>query len=220
MSTMPYWLAKTPEMYAMDTWFSLDDAGSKNELVSRYNRAIARARQLAGLRSSEAIEAHMPGGPGAEGSSFGHFDQDWLNLGNASSGGNYWPQIPTFSILTWLTQGITYAAHKGMGMANLPGSVNAADLFDYEIEVMKKAEFDPDAIDASLSDVLPMVTCWVCTNGSNFEVDAVRGPTAVSLIMATPPPYQQAHSWPFVKVQLDEIWKRIHPVTLGDLFGS
>jgi hypothetical protein len=154
MSTMPIWLAKTREMIAMDRWFSVDDAGSEAALVARYQSAITRlvAPNNQVLRGGSQALSLQPGGPGAVSDSFLHFDEDWMNLDNLSSGGNYWPQIPTWSIIIWLRQGVLSAARKALGVSHLPSKAAANNLFRYEIA---NDPADPR------TTVLPLVTCWV-----------------------------------------------------------
>jgi hypothetical protein len=206
MSTMPIWLAKTKEMVAMDRWFSLDHAGGEAGLVKRYQQAIARvtASDDGVLRGGSSSLTLQPGGKPELDKSFMHFNEDWMNFNNLSSGGNFWPQIPTWSIIIWLRQGILTAARKALGSTFVPNPAAEKWLFRYEIEN------DPDD---DRKAVLPLVTCWVCTGspgGGNFEVDAVRGPTAVQLVIATPAPYQRAHIWKDVKPQLDNMWRSVH----------
>jgi hypothetical protein len=206
MSTMPIWLAKTREMIAMDRWFSREDAGDEATLVERYQEAIARVTAPGDgvLRGGSQSLTLQPGGPNSVKQSFLHFDEDWMNLNNLSSGGNFWPHIPTWSIIIWMRQGVLTAARKALGTGFLPNPAAVKWLYRYEIE---NDPSDPR------DTVLPLVTCWVCTGspgGGGFEVDAVRGPTAVQLVIATPAPYQRAHIWQDVKPQLDNMWRAVH----------
>jgi hypothetical protein len=207
MSHMPHWLAKTPEMIAMDRWFSVDDAGSPSALEARYLEAITRVRTTMNdvfTHDSKAMDQHLRPGQGSPGASYLHFDEDWMNLQNLSSGGNYWPQIPTWQIMIWMSQGIVSAARKALGVGHLTSS-QAARLFANEIVT------DPDD---PREGVLPLVTCWICVTspgGSGFEVDTVRGPTAVQMVISTPAPYAQSRIWNDVKPQIDAMWNRLHP---------
>ena len=210
MSHMPYWLAKTPEMVAMDRWFSLADAGSEDALADRYRQAIGRVSATGDSvfrGGAQSLDANrLPGGAPAKVGAFGHLGQDWLNLFNKSSGGDYWPQVPTWMIVNLLRTGVSAAAKKALGVTSLTAG-EAQTLFHYE------AEIDPGDPRES---VLPLATIWVCTSGpgsTGFDVDAVRGPSVVELVISTPAPYQQSHLWPLVKPQVDAFWNRIH----GDL---
>jgi len=192
----------------MDQWFSLEDAGSEAALATRYQDAIGRVTQPSSnvlTGNAASLTNKLSGGTNAVNHSFQHFDSDWLNFANLSSGGDFWPQIPSWSIVIWLRQGVLSAAKKALGVNYLSGPAEAALLFKYEEEV--------DPVDPR-DRVLPLITCWVCTSGpgtGGFEVDAVRGPTAVQLVIATPAPYQQSHIWPFVKTQIDQMWATLHP---------
>ena len=111
MPTMPYWMNKTREMVAMDRWFSGPD------LVTRYTDAINRvtASQLANRlpSSSDVLDNELPG---KQSGAFAHFGSDWLNPKNPSSGGSFWPHVPTFTIISWFQIGVLHAARKGLGM--------------------------------------------------------------------------------------------------------
>jgi hypothetical protein len=211
MSHMPYWLAKTPEMIAMDQWFSLADAGDETALAARYAAAITRVTQANSNSNSSVFKGSAaslgPIGAGAT-DSFDHFGKDWLNLTNLSSGGDFWPQIPSWQIIIWLRQGVLTAAKKALGV-NPPGlsALNAS-----EIANVFHAEIDADPSDPR-DTVLPLVTIWVCTgnhSSAGFEVDAVRGPTVVELVIATPPPRLQSRLWSDAKTQIDQFWNGVH----------
>ncbi len=200
MSTMPYWLNKTPEMIAMDRYFS---AGPN--LVERYKKTINKIN--AGLPgSSDALNLGMT--PDEVADAFTHFDKDWLNKTNPSSGGNYWPHVPTFTIVTWFKQGILAAAQKGLGRIEL-GNIGVVPdpIFDSE----KKYS---GLQNADLDGVLPLSTSWVCTSApgtGTVEVDAVRGPSVVELVISTPwPKTMQSRLWGIVQPLLDELWIQIH----------
>jgi hypothetical protein len=198
---MPNWLAKTPEMVAMDRWFSLE--AGKPELVRRYEagiRKVATTGVFAG--GSDSLDNRMPGKGADAIKSFSHFDSDWLNLANPSSGGNYWPHVPTFSIITWLQQGVKNACQKGLGSKLLKSSA----LF--------QSELDTGLTEAEVADVVPTVTVWVCTSPpgtGTIQVDAVRSPSVVQLVIATPwPMTMQSRLWPTVNRLIDEQWILLH----------
>ena len=203
MSTMPYWLNKTREMIAMDRYFGVSDEA---KLIDRYNKAIGKIR--AGIPgSSDALNKELKTGkPPSD--SFLHFGKDWLNKNNPSSGGDFWPHVPTFTIITWFEKGILAACQKGLGWTELVNqNEDAAAIF--------KSETDDSLMDPSeLEDVLPLSTCWVCTSPpgtGTVEVDAVRGPSVVQLVISTPwPKTMQSRLWGIVKPVIDEEWVRIH----------
>src|SRR5262249_24482555 len=132
MGTMPYWLMKTPEMVAMDHWFNKEDGESA--LVDHYNAALASMQSNAFETSSDALDNKLPNAPGSALAAFAHPDADWINLQNPTSGGAYWPQVPTITILLWFKHGIALAAKKGLGWSNLGGA--AATVFASELYYM------------------------------------------------------------------------------------
>lgn len=203
MPHMPFWLAKTTEMVAMDRWFSPAGAGSEAELVQRYQDAIARAT-TAGLGIvNDPAESIASLGNERAATAMGHFGSDWLNLSNLNSGGEFWPQIPSWQIIIWLRQGIVSAAKKALGVNHLHPS-EIAEVFEAELET------DPDD---PRDTVLPLTTIWVCTgnhSSAGFEVDAVRGPTTVELVIATPPPRMRSRLWAMVEDQIDAFWRELH----------
>jgi hypothetical protein len=204
MSTMPYWLAKTPEMIAMDKWFS---AGP--ELANRYNAAITSintSKQAHRLPTrSDALDSKLPGGAAG---AFSHFGKDWLNPNNPSSGGSYWPHVPTFMIIEWVQNGVLNAAHKGLGWTELANrGERPDDIFESEMH-------DGLMVESELDGHLPLVTTWVCTSPpgtGTIEVDAVRGPTVVELIIATPQPKLMfSRIWSEVQTLIDQQWIILH----------
>jgi len=208
MTTMPYWMNKTPEMLAMDRWFR---AGP--DLAQRYENAINRietAQQHHTLpNASDALDNEAPGtSPGA----FAHFGKHWLNRNNPSSGGDYWPSIPTFSIIPWLQQGFLTAMQKGLGAVALG---NTLGKLPAEIAALFKPEKDWSGLtDADLQDELPLVTTWVCTSppgSGTIEADAIRGVTAVELVISTPQPIlMQSRIFDQVRDIIDQQWITLH----------
>ncbi|HTK15448.1 MAG TPA: hypothetical protein VL769_03570 [Acidimicrobiia bacterium] len=206
MSTMPYWMNKTPEMVAMDRWFGGPD------LVTRYNNAINRinaAKQNGTLPgTSDALDNELPGGSA---DAFKHFGKDWLNPNNPSSGGDYWPHVPTFTIIPWLRTGLLRAAQKGLGTVEL-ASFGASPS---EIQDLFRPERDWSGLtDADLQGVLPLVTTWVCTSPpgtGTIQVDVIRGPSVVELIISTPQPaIMQSRLFAEVRDLIDQQWVIIH----------
>lgn len=198
---MPNWLAKTPEMVAMDRWFSLEDG--KRELVRRYEAAITNVGKPSVFTGgSDALDNRMAKKHADALRAYGHFDSDWINLTNPSSGGNYWPHVPTFTIITWFQQGVKNACQKGLGSKHLGSST----LF--------RSELDSGLMEAEVADVVPTVTVWVCTSPpgtGTVQVDAVRSANVVQLVIATPwPMTMQSRLWPVVSELLDEQWIALH----------
>jgi hypothetical protein len=206
MSNMPNWLAKTPEMIAMDRWFSLVDAGSEAALAERYLAAINRVTapgQTVFEQDADSLDAQLAGGAAAKTESFQHFGQHWLNLFNLDSGGDYWPQIPTWTILIILRQAIFSGCKKALGSNYLSGQAEYDDVY--------AAELDDDPSDPR-DTVLPLCTTWICvaSSGTTFDADVVRGPSAVELVISTPVPYRQSRIYPKLKPQFDQMWKSVH----------
>ena len=212
MSTMPHWLAKTPEMIAMDRWFS---AGA--DLVVRYNNAIAsieasknaKVLPVASAALDDAVlQSTFPGGAAGVSGAFRHLGKDWLNPTNPSSGGRFWPHVPTFLIITWLQEGVLTAARKGLGWTAIQSRGESPDdLF--------RSELDDCRLDQSdLDGEKPLVTTWVCTapaGTGSIEVDAIRGPTVVELVIATPQPQLlQSRISRAVRELVDLQWITLH----------
>ena len=208
MSTMPYWMNKTPEMVAMDRWFSGPDlADHYRNAITNINTAKAH-RTLPG--ASEALDHGMTA-PDVT-SAFRHFGSDWLNPNNPSSGGDYWPHVPTFTIIPWLQTGLLHAAQKGLGSlelaANLGKSQDEIDrLFAPEIDWSKLTPADVEG-------VVPLVTTWVCTSPpgtGTIQVDSIRGPSVVELIISTPQPQlMKSRIFEEVRDLIDEQWVTLH----------
>jgi len=206
MPTMPYWMNKTPEMIAMDRWFR--DPGVP-DLVTKYtttiNKVLTSQRSRVLPATSDVLDHEMPG---KQLGALGHFGTDWLNPTNPSSGGSFWPHVPTFTIISWFQIGVLHAARKGLGRTEL---LNLGEDPDQVFEPEKKWG---QMTDADLDGVLPLVTTWVCSSPpgtGTVEVDAVRGPTAVEMIIATPQPKTMrsriAHE---VQKVIDEQWIILH----------
>jgi hypothetical protein len=205
MPTMPYWMNKTPEMVAMDRWFSTGP-----DLVNRYTNAINSVIASQGARTLPTASDVLdnPTFTGNKQDAFRHFGADWLNEKNPTSGGRFWPHVPTFTIISWFQIGVLHAARKGLGWAEL---VNRGE--------DPKPVFEPEMCtggmeEPQLQDVLPLVTTWVCTSPAGtgtVEVDAIRGPTVVELIIATPQPKtMQARIAAEVQTLIDEQWIILH----------
>ncbi|MDQ1480800.1 MAG: hypothetical protein QOI44_1661 [Actinomycetota bacterium] len=206
MSTMPYWMNKTPEMVAMDRWFS-------DDLVNRYTNAITSIETAKGHRtlpgSSDALDNEAPG---SSQDAFAHFGKDWLNRNNPSSGGDYWPHVPTFTIIPWLQTGFLRAAQKGLGTDQLKATLGKGPA---EIDKLFKPEVEWSKLKADdLKRTVPLVTTWVCTSPpgtGTIQVDSIRGPSVVELIISTPQPqYMRSRIFEEVSDLIDEQWVTLH----------
>jgi hypothetical protein len=203
MPTMPYWMNKTREMVAMDRWFSGPD------LATKYSNAISSvlASQLSNTLpvTSDVLDNELSG---AQAGAFAHFGTDWLNRSNPSSGGTFWPHVPTFTIISWFQIGVLHAARKGLGWTELTNrGDDPSHVFEPEMKWSGMAQSD-------LEGVLPLVTTWVCSSPAGtgtVEVDAVRGPTAVEMIIATPQPKtMRSRINDEVQKVIDEQWIILH----------
>jgi hypothetical protein len=163
------------------------------------------------VQNSDALNGKLPASPSGAFTHFSGLGADWLNLQNPLSGGKYWPHVPTVTILLWFKHGITLAAQKGLGWSNLAGA--AGTVFDSELKYMSKEEnANPGA--TWLNGVLPTTTCWVCTSPpgtGTVQVDAVRGPSSVQLVISTPwPATMRSRTFDAVNAEIDDFWTRIH----------
>jgi hypothetical protein len=206
MSTMPYWMNKTPEMVAMDRWFS-------DDLVNRYTNAITSIETAKGHRtlpgSSDALDNEAPG---TSQGAFAHFGKDWLNRNNPSSGGDFWPHVPTFTIIPWLQTGLLRAAQKGLGEVELKATLKMGQA---EIDKLFKPEVEWSKLKADdLQRTVPLVTTWVCTSPpgtGTIQVDSIRGPSVVELIISTPQPQlMKSRIFEEVRDLIDEQWVTLH----------
>jgi hypothetical protein len=202
MPTMPYWMNKTPEMVAMDRWFSTD-------LVTRYTNAINSVLASQAVRTlpttSDVLHNEFLAG---EQTAFQHFGDDWLNKKNPTSGGRFWPHVPTFTIISWFQIGVLHAARKGLGWSEVSSlGEDPNNIFEPEMHTGGMQEAD-------LQGPLPLVTTWVCTSPAGtgtVEVDAIRGPTAVELIIATPEPKtMRSRIADEVQALIDDQWNILH----------
>jgi len=117
--------------------------------------------------------------------------------------------VPTLNILASLKVGIAAGCTKGLGttaLANAFPALTPAVVYDREI---REAKLTPD----ELSGVMPMSTSWVCTSApgtGGFQVDAVRGPSIVDVVIATPWPMPQSRLWCVLGPDLDALWTVLH----------
>jgi hypothetical protein len=101
MGQMPEWLAKTPEMAAVDAYFGeRDEVRLKERYRAALDKLVGLRASAAGLTAGRALT--NPGRPGIL-----HFDQDWLN-------GRFWPNIPRATVETKLREGFIEAIEAAM----------------------------------------------------------------------------------------------------------
>jgi hypothetical protein len=199
MGGMPRWFAKTREMAAVDLYFSVQDAGSEEELIGRYLRALKRLRADFFLDNrSDALENAGSDLTGVAASIGGHFVGDWIHKRYPDSpdlGGRFWPQVASQKVVDYLRWGTMIAFHKALGRDNL----ERRGVDDEYIEALFESERH---IDVEVNGVLPLAMSWNCvaaTGEDYFEVDALRGPTVVELAIATPRPYGHGAVMPLVE---------------------
>jgi len=200
---MPQWLAKTPEMYALDQYFSLGNGpSSEADLEDRYRQALSSLQvsdfwQAGSIRS---LNTEWGSATQVEQSIDGHFVGDWIseNYPRVRAGGSFWPQVPSQHVIDRLRAGVTIAIRMALGRPQSKGLRREYGMSKpYVNELFRVA----DANDVSTVGVLPLVMTWVCVApaGENFfEVDAVRGPTVVEFAVATPRPMGHSSVLPLV----------------------
>lgn len=187
MAHMPDWFAKTPEMMAMDRYYSgLTTRGDfdAEELKQRYLEALGDVRAPSqSFEGSKALKKEAPHlvAPGLT----KHFRRDWLCPDDPFStdrGGKFWPNLPSRDVLEGLKFGMEDALKRALGRPNIPSSMandkELDDLFD-----------EDERNDIDTSNVLPLITSWNCVapRGSKFfDTKAIRGPTAVEWSIGTP----------------------------------
>jgi hypothetical protein len=209
---MPDWFAKTKEMMASDLYFSLVDAGTEAELISRYNRALdalEAAPKGRAPRTSAALQEVWGDPKKVQDSIGGHFEGDWIYYRYYNDpdlykdvGGKYWPLIPSSTVLDVIRVGTKIAIHKALGETEL-AKVPQLTTKPYYREAIWKAERENDVV---TDGVLPLATSWNCVApaGSDFfEAAALRGPTVVELAIATPKPYGRSPLMDIVQKVLD-----------------
>jgi hypothetical protein len=182
---MPEWFAKTPEMMAMDRYFTPMKGGrvDEAELVDRLQQALADLYARNDFyEDSKALDREAR--PIKRPSIDRHFKRDWLNAADpfsAVSGGDFWPDLPSRTVVEGLRFGMEIAIKRALGRANLSLSTReASDLFDWY-----------DSVGIDTQGVRPLITSWNCVApvGSKFfDTQALRGPTVVEWAIATPAP--------------------------------
>jgi hypothetical protein len=200
---MPQWLAKTPEMYAFDQYFSLGTGPTAEaDLEARYLEALTSLQsngfwQAGSIRS---LNTQWNSATKVEQSIDGHFVGDWINANypRVRSGGSYWPQVRSEHVIDRLRAGVTIAIRMALGKPSLKRVRHQFDISKpYLSELFQVA----GANGVSTSGVLPLVMTWVCVAPAGedfFEVDAVRGPTVVEFAVATPRPMGHSSVLPLV----------------------
>lgn len=192
MPGMPDWFAKTPEMMALDKYFSLVDARTTSELTRRYTAALAQLKTTGGYAGySTAMNKHMTRAQ-VEASLAGHFEGDWVHhnylrdpANQGHLGGLFWPSIPSTKVVHSLRRGMELAIHKALGDAQL-ARLGYAQRYRDALFAQERA------YRVELDRVLPIAMSWNCvapTGSDFFDVAALRGPTIVEFAVATPQPY-------------------------------
>ena len=119
-----------------------------------------------------------------------HFKGDWINAQypTDTSGGAFWPHIPSETVLYWVKVGTMTAIHKAVGKQNLLAMYAAVSQIASYADSLYES-YDQDDVDND--SVVPLSTSWLCvgpTDSTFFEADAVRGPSIVEFVIATPKP--------------------------------
>lgn len=192
MVSMPDWFAKTKEMLAADTWFSLDNAGSEAGLIQRYEDALDRISNTPNDEYPKHAAA-LAGNSWATASVDQHFVGDWIHYRYyvdravyGGLGGDFWPVIPSSEVIQKLRAGIQIAIHKALGDSEL------ARLGIVSPRYLKHIWGPEMANGVDTNGVRPLAMSWNCVApaGSDyFQVAALRGPSVVEFAIATPKPY-------------------------------
>ena len=202
MVSMPNWFAKTPEMVASDKYFSMADAVTETELENRYRLALTRLGQAGNNRFSESdvlskTSTSRWNPSDTDAVLQNHFKGDWIHPlydGGATPeysavGGAFWPAVRSDHIVGEITAGTIGAILKALVYSkallawSTPGDVDA--LFKFEQNNGVESE-----------GLRPLATSWVCVSppgDTYFEADAIRGPSVVELVIATPRPIGHAN---------------------------
>jgi hypothetical protein len=212
MVSMPDWFAKTSEMIASDTYFSLADAGNDTELIARYKAALYRLdneHATYGQRS-KALEEKWSGDTSRIRRSLQHhFVGDWIYYRYyddpvmfANHGGAFWPQVPSWRVIELVREGTRLAIHKALGNAELT-ALDDARVTDKYLRDLWRPE-NENGVD--IDGVRPLATSWNCVapaGDTYFEVAALRGPSVVEFAMATPRPLGHSSMMHVVQRQID-----------------
>ncbi|TMK58770.1 MAG: hypothetical protein E6G60_15370 [Actinobacteria bacterium] len=193
MVSMPQWLMKTPEMLASDRYFGLQPQGTAPDRVELRRRYWDALRRLQNIQTYYQQSDAMVGGgmpqPNVDVALQYHFRGDWINAKYPAdrSGGLFWPQISSDHVIDTVQRGTIGAIHKALGPLNVTTLYSGINISSYV-----DALFHPYGQDSvSLNKVLPLSTSWVCvadTSSTFFQAEAVRGPSVVELVIATPKP--------------------------------
>ena len=190
------WLVKTKEMAAFDRYFSLLDVNAFG-LLNRYRQTLERfeARTEHYFRDPDALTTQWAGPTmrtQVSASIDEHFRGDWVHEQFAENpaeygdvGGSFWPQVASARVIDGLRVGVTSAIHKAMG----DDALARLDLTDEYRDELWAPERDQGI--AVEDGPLPITMSWLVAASRDddfFEVGVLRGPTVVSLVIATPQP--------------------------------
>jgi hypothetical protein len=170
----------------------LDPGGGTTQLLNKYVGALQTLQSMPDYYTQSAA---MTGGgmsANAVNTTLGsHFRGDWISAKYPldPAGGLFWPQVASAIVISTVQLGTMVAIHKAIGKSNLTALYAGAPM---NVESYADALFDPyNQDDADPDAVRPLSTCWVCIAPSDstfFQADAVRGPSVVELVIATPKP--------------------------------
>jgi len=212
MVSMPDWFAKTSEMIASDTYFSLADAGSEAGLVDRYRTALLRldGDPEAYAKQSQALQRAWPGqNRRIKRSLDHHFLGDWIyyrfyedQARFANHGGAFWPQVPSWRVIELVREGTRIAIHKALGDSELRALGDPLVTEKYRRDLWRPE--NENGVD--IEGVRPLATSWNCVapaGDTYFEVAALRGPSVVEFAMATPRPFGHSSMMHVVQRRID-----------------
>jgi hypothetical protein len=193
MPHMPQWLMKTSEMVASDRYFSLGSpgaSGDRNALLQRYVDALAALQAPTYYQQSAAMRQGGMTASAVDTTLGSHFKGDWINAQypTETSGGAFWPHISSETVLYWVKVGTMTAIHKAVGKQNLLAMYAAVPQIASYADSLYESHGQDGADNES---VVPLSTSWLCVGPSDstfFEADAVRAPSIVEFVIATPKP--------------------------------
>jgi hypothetical protein len=190
MPHMPQWLMKTSEMVASDRYFSLGSAGDQNALLQRYVGALTALNASTYYQQSAAMSQGGMTASAVDTTLGSHFRGDWINAQypTVTTGGLFWPHISSDTVLHWVKVGTMTAIHKAVGKQNLLSMYAAVPQIASYADSLYESQGQAGADNNS---VVPLSTSWLCVGPSDstfFEADAVRAPSIVEFVIATPKP--------------------------------
>jgi hypothetical protein len=185
---------KTSEMAVFDRYFSMVDVDEQS-LRDRYIRVLGRLQGTMYFDQSDALDNEWADRDDKDAAALemsldGHFRGDWVHHlyptdpgVYGAQGGRFWPQVPSDDVLNGLQAGTVSAIHKALGDSELASLGLSADDRD-DLWAAERENSIP--IDDGIRAVALSWTRAAPAGENFFAVEALRGPSVVELIIATP----------------------------------